>query len=325
MRLAEVAPGAVERRVTVAGTTLAVTDVGSGPPVVLAHGFPELSWSWRHQVEPLVRAGFRVLVPDMRGYGDSDSPAEVSSYGGRALTGDLVGLLDDIGAERGVFVGHDWGAQVVWWLAQLHPDRVRGVAALSVAFTPRPTLPPLERLRAWAGDRFFYWLYFQEPGVAEAELSADPRRFLAAMLYSISGDAPATGMASLPAEGTRFGDQLTVPEVLPAWLSDADLDVYTEAFRRTGFRGPLGYYRAADLTWADLPELGERQVEAPALFVAGDRDPVLAFTSTRHLERWVPRLSASVSLPGVGHWTQQEAPGAVTRALLGWLAELPTA
>lgn len=315
---------AVARHIPTNGIELSTSDAGTGRPIVLCHGFPETGHSWRHQIAPLVDAGYRVVVPDLRGYGQSSVPYPAEAYDLRELTGDLVGLLDALDEPSAVFVGHDWGAQLVWWMAQLHPSRVDGVAALSVPFTPRPSTPPLARLRQWAGDRFFYIDYFQSEGVAEHELESDVRGFLLAMYSTLSGgEGPDPSLRSLPREGSVFRDQLTFPSRLPGWLTQADLEHYVEAFTRTGFRGALNWYRNFDRNWQLAPELGQRRVELPAVFIAGDRDPVLAFTPTRHLETWVPGLREHVIVPGAGHWIQQERPTEVTRILLRFFAALP--
>lgn len=294
-------------------------DEGRGPAVVLCHGFPELPSCWSAQVGPLVAAGFRVLVPYLRGYGPSPAPAEPAAYTMDLLTADLVDLLEVVGVDAAFFAGHDWGAALVWALAQLHPDRVRAVAALSVPFTPRPARPPVELLRERAAGRFFYIDYFQQPGVAERELSADPRRFLAGLYFSASGDAPGGTIPALPREGTLLGDTLLVPETLPGWLDPHDLDDAAATFARTGFTGALNYYRAMDLSWAKLPELGRARVRGPALFIAGERDPVLTFTSTRHLAGWVDSLEPPVVLGRVGHWITREAAGEVATLLVDFL------
>ncbi|CAJ1579135.1 alpha/beta hydrolase [[Mycobacterium] wendilense] len=281
------------------GVRLRVFDQGdrgeSGQPVVvLAHGFPELAYSWRHQIPALTAAGYRVLAPDQRGYGDSDRPAAVEAYDILALTSDLVGLLDDVGVERASFIGHDWGAMVVWHTALLHPDRVAAVAGLSVPPIPRARSRPTERwLEKFGPD--FYMLRYQEPGVVDAELAADV----------------AATMRDMFAEGRT--------PALPAWISAEEFDVYVEAFTRTGFTGALNWYRNYDRNWAATEHLTDVRITAPALFVGGTEDPVRGTMRPERASEVVAGPYREEWLPGAGHWLQQEQPAAINRILLEFL------
>lgn len=292
--------------------------------MVLLHGFPEQPSCWRAQIAALAAGGYRVIAPYLRGYHPSPAPIAPSDYVTGLLVADVVALLDRFGVRRAVLVGHDWGAQLAWWVGQLRPDRVAALAALSVPFTPRPRTPPLTRLRELAGGSFFYMDYFQRQGVAEAELGADPRRLLTALYYTASGACPAGAFRRLPREGTRLADQLIDPAEMPAWLPAEDLDATVAAFTVTGFTGALNYYRAMDVSWQLHPELEHARVRCPAVFLAGERDLVLTFTPTRHMTSQVPLVRPPVLLPGAGHWVQREAAEAVTETLLGFLAQLPT-
>jgi len=304
------------------GITIDATDEGSGPPVVLCHGFPELGYSWRHQVPALAGAGFRVIAPDQRGYGRSDRPAVVEDYDIVHLTADLVGILDEIGEDQAVFVGHDWGSPVVGALALLHPDRVRGVVFVGVPHTPRPPAPPTAIWSRRFGDHFFYILYFQPVGPADDELGRDARITMARTLWTLSGSGH--GAMRVPfAAGTGFLDVLDEPpggDVVAAlpWLTAADFDHFADEFARTGFTGGLNWYRNFDRNWELTEPVADQPVCQPALFVAGDREPVLRMNpaALEHQRATVLDLRGEVMLPGVGHWTQQEAPAAVSDALI---------
>ena len=309
-----------ERTVATGGVELHVLDAGEGTPVVLAHGFPELAYSWRHQVPALAAAGCRVLAPDQRGYGRSSRPAAVEDYDIVHLTGDLLGLLDDIGEERAVFVGHDWGAIVVWQLALLAPERVAGVVGMSVPFLPRGPMPPTRLMRQVMGDSFFYMLYFQEPGVADADLGRDPA---ATMTRMLAGLPPAGGGAPDPAalagDGRGFVERLPVPDGLPGWLRRDELDHYIDEFTRTGFTGALNWYRNLDRNWEVTAHLAGAKVEVPALFVGGSADPVLLMTPPALMDGWLTDPRGAVLIDGAGHWVQQERPDEVNAALVGFV------
>lgn len=314
------------RTVPTNGISMHVAGAGDpdGPLVVLCHGFPETWYSWRHQLPVLADAGFHALAPDQRGYGGTDAPAQVEDYDIEHLAADLLSVLDHLGEERAVFVGHDWGAIVVWHIALATPERVRAVVGMSVPFIPRPPAPPTQLMRAAFGDSFFYILYFQEVGPADRELARDPRLTLRRVLWSVSGDAPKGAVRRLPREGTGYLDQLSDPPAeLPSWLSERDVDVYTEEFTRTGFTGALNWYRNFDRNWELTERYADRRVTPPALFVAGERDPVIRMTPPQIMDGWVDDLRGAVIVPGAGHWIQQERPEEVNAVLLRFLEELP--
>lgn len=311
-----------ERLVDTNGVQLRVIEAGDrgAPVVILAHGFPELAYSWRHQIPVLAEAGYHVLAPDQRGYGGSSRPEAVEAYNVRELTADLAGLLDDVDAERAVWIGHDWGAAVVWNAPLLHPDRVAAVAALSVPPTPRPRSAPTAKWRKIFGENFFYILYFQEPGVADAELDADPARTMRRMLGGLgpSGDkGAALRMVAPGPEG--FVERLGEPEQLPDWLSQDELDHYVGEFSRTGFTGGLNWYRNFDRNWEITPELADAKITVPCLFMAGTGDPVLGFTRADRASEVVAGPYREVMVEGAGHWLQQERPDEVNKTLLEFL------
>jgi pimeloyl-ACP methyl ester carboxylesterase len=314
-----------------------IAEQGEGPLVLLAHGFPESWYSWRHQIDALAAAGFRVVAPDMRGYGKSDAPQAIDQYTILHLVGDMVGVLDALGAPTAVIVGHDWGASVAWQAALMRPDRFRAVASLSVPFRPRGKAPPTS-LMPRTDNAQFYQLYFQEPGPAEAELGRDPRATIRNMLFGASGDGVAAARAAVAAggparnlgmvpKGGGFLQGSGAPATLPSWISESDIDYYAEEFKRTGFRGALNYYRNLDRNWAILGAMAGLQVSVPALFIAGDRDFVISFPGTdqllANLKSLVPGLRNIQMLPGCGHWTQQERPSEVNAALVEFIRALP--
>lgn len=299
---------------------LTVYGAGGGPLVVLAHGFPELAYSWRHQIEPLVAAGYRVAVPDQRGYGRSSRPQAIEDYDIVHLTDDLLAVLDDAGAERAVFVGHDWGAMVVWQMSLLHPDRVAGVVGMSVPFMPRGPMPPITLMRQLFAGSFFYMVYFQEPGVADAELGGDPARTMRRLLAGPI-EAPTDGGASFAADdGRGFIDRMPEPAELPPWLSQAELEFYVAEFSRTGFTGGLNWYRNLDRNWHLTDRLADAKVSVPSLFIGGALDPVLRMADPATGEPWLLDHRGSHIVEGAGHWVQQERPAAVNEALLAFLA-----
>lgn len=319
--------------VDVNGVRLRVFEAGppDGPLVILAHGFPELAFSWRHQIPVLASAGYRVLAPDQRGYGGSSRPGPVEAYDITALTGDLVALIDRAGAQRATLVGHDWGAVVAWSTALLHPDRVAAVAGLSVPPVPRPQTPPTEAFRRIFGDNFFYILYFQQPGVADAEMAADPGRAMRRMLggMRIAPAADSGNPAPDEAEGLRmltpgpegFIDRLPEPDRLPGWLTAEDLEHYVAEFSRTGFTGALNWYRNFDRNWHIMGTV-EDAIDVPALFVGGNADPVLKFTRIDRAREVARGPYREVMLDGAGHWIQQERPEEINAELLDFLPEV---
>lgn len=299
---------------------LNVLELGEGPAVVLAHGFPELAYSWRHQLPALARAGYHAVAPDQRGYGRSSRPASVEDYDIVHLTGDLLAVLDDLGEQRAVFVGHDWGAMVVWQLALLAPERVAGVVGMSVPFVPRPSGPPTELMRHMFGDAFFYMLYFQALGVADADLARDTATTMRRMLAG-ARISPGAGMdpSAFAADGRGFVQRLPEPESLPAWLAQEELDHYVAEFERTGFTGGLNWYRNLDRNWHMTEHLAGSKVAAPSLFIGGALDPVLLMSPPSIMEGWVEDHRGDVLVEDAGHWVQQEKPDEVNSALIGFL------
>jgi pimeloyl-ACP methyl ester carboxylesterase len=307
------------RQIRTNGINMHIAEAGMGPLVVLLHGFPELWYSWRHQIPALAASGFHAVAPDIRGYGQTDAPHAIKAYSMREMTADVVGILDALGEREAVVVGHDWGSPIAWNSALLYPHRFRAVAALSVPFIPRGPMPPLEMLRQMFKDRFFYMLYFQEEGVAEAEFESDVRRSMLLFMWAASAQAPrGLGLAGKP-PGAKLFAGIPEPESLPPWLTEEDLDYYVQQFKRSGFRGPLNRYRCMDLDWHELAELAGAVVKQPAIFIGGELDPVATFAPMDAMNQYVPNLKKTVMLPDCGHWTQQEKPEDVNRELIEFL------
>lgn len=313
------------RYLDVNGIRMHVAVQGEGPLVVLCHGWPELWYSYRHQLPALAEAGFRAVAPDMRGYGESTAPDDVGAYSLLHLVGDVVGLVHALGESSAVVVGHDWGAPVAWACAQLRPDMFRAVAAMSVPHRGRSPREPLEMLRQ-SGYGDYYLLYFQQPGVAEAEFEPDVRTSMRKILVGLSGDAPSgsEGFGLVPAGGGFLTGRMA-PEQLPDWLTEHDLDTFVAAFERTGFRGGLSWYRNMSRNWELTAPWQDAKIEQPALFIAGSRDPVnfgrRGVQAMANMEVAVPRVQKLI-LDGAGHWIQQERPREVNEALIAFLTSL---
>jgi len=318
--------GIALRSVTANGIVQRYAECGSGPLVLLCHGWPESWYSWRHQMPALAAAGWRCVAPDMRGYGGTDSPAEIERFSILDLVGDMVALVRELGADQAVVIGHDWGAPVAWHCALLRPDLFRAVAGLSVPWTPRGGIDLLSALERQGITRF-YMQYFQEPGVADSELEADVRAALRRLYFSASGDVDerAPGFAQLPPDGGVLANTVD-PERLPAWLGEADLDWYEAQFRQAGFRGGLNWYRNLQRNWRLMAPWHGQPIRQPSLFIAGSRDGVLKFPASKQqieaFPRTLPGIRGCHLVEGAGHWVQQERPDEVNRLLLAFLAGL---
>ena len=301
-----------------------VATQGSGPLVLLCHGFPELWCSWREQMAALAAAGWRAAAPDMRGYGGTDAPCDPAQYTMLHHVGDLVALVQALGETHAVVVGHDWGAPAAWAAALLRPDMFRAVVGLSVPYSPPGAIDLLSALRA-QGISNFYMQYFQTPGVAEAELQADVGATLRRITYSLSGDG-AGGVAGLLAPGTGFLHNTQDPAAMPAWVNRADLAYTSAEFERTGFLGGMNWYRSLRHSWEVMAPWRGLAVKQPSLFIGGERDDVLKFptsaASIKRFDRSLPGLRGCHILPGAGHWVQRERAGEVNRLLLAFLAGL---
>lgn len=305
-------------RIQVNGIDLSVHIAGPqhGQPIWLLHGFPECWHSWREQIPVLAAAGYRVFAPQMRGYGQSSSPADVADYDLLSLCADIQQAMDHFGHEQVTMVGHDWGAVVAWHLALLEPERVTRLITMSVPFAGRARRPVIEILRELYADRFNYIVYFQEAGVAEQELNADIERTL--RLFMQDQDV---FLQKKPAAARLFEGAAT-PGALPSWCAREDLDVYVQTFAEHGFRGPLNWYRNFERNWQRTEFLAGRQVLQPTLFLIGDRDPVGVFEAhtLKRMPEAVPDLEQHV-LANCGHWIQNEQAQRVNALMLGFLGK----
>ena len=295
--------------VSVNGVELEVFEAGrqnAGKPIVLCHGWPEHAFSWRHQMPALAAAGFHVIAPNQRGYGNSSRPAEVTAYDIEHLSGDLVALLDHYGYEDATFVGHDWGAMVVWGLTLLHPRRVQRVINLSLPYQERGEKPWIESMEEALGGDFYFVHFNRQPGVADAVLDENTSRFLRNLYRKESPREPGPGMAmiDLATAETPQGEPL---------LSDSELAVFVSAFETSGFTGSINWYRNLDRNWRLLADV-DPVIRQPTLMIYGDRDTV---RRSQRLMEFVPDVDV-VALD-CGHWIQQERPEETNRAMLKWL------
>lgn len=307
------------KRIATNGIELAVTDVGEGPAIVFCHGWPELAHSWTHQIEAVTASGFRAIAPDMRGFGNSDAPADTDAYGITDITDDLAGLLDALDLETATFIGHDWGGAAVWVMAQRYPDRVSAVASLNTPHYPQAPAPPIDIMRQRHGPDH-YWVHFQEEGPAEKLFASDVDRFFRSTFRtppskeSVEAFRAAGRPVNLKASfnaGPAGGDLV---------MSEDDLAVYVAAYQKSGFRGGLNLYRNMDRNWSEAAEL-DPIIRHPALMVSAELDLMLPPEHADWMRSVMPNLEYHV-LEGVGHWTQWEATDRINEILVSWLNRL---
>lgn len=303
-------------------------EAGKGDLVILLHGWPECWYSWRSQIPALADAGYHVVAPDQRGYGQTDCPGPIESYNIAELAADIVGLVHAFGDKRASVIGHDFGSVVAWHCALLRPDLFRSLALLSVPYIPRSShgRSPTEMMKRLSGEKMFYQLYFQEPGRAESSFEADVRESLRRLFYSASGDAAPNEKAKFIFDRSEtLFEVLTSPEELPEWFTEDDLDYYTDMFAGTGFRGGLNWYRNLDRNWERTPFLAGAKITQPVLYLAGEEDDVVTLyrRSINNLLKNAPKLWKSILIPGAGHWVQQERANEVNKLLIEFLAAIP--
>jgi pimeloyl-ACP methyl ester carboxylesterase len=306
---------------------LQITELGSGIPVILCHGFPGLGYSFRHQLQAVADAGFRAVAPDMLGYGGSSNPADPARYEHRRITADLLTLLDELGADQGVFVGQDFGAPAVWNVALRAPQRVLGLGLLSVPYDPdRLPARPSELYARVARHHFLHIHYFQQHGPADRELDAAPREFLRRLYFALSGDYRYLDVWAHPSAGNGYLDVLPEAPPLPwPWLSEAEFEHYVEVFAASGFTGGLNWYRAMDLNWEHGEAYTGATIEVPTTFIAGTNEPVLQMFGEPAIDRMrahIRDLRGVHLIEGAGHWVQQERPVEVNAYLVDFLRSL---
>jgi pimeloyl-ACP methyl ester carboxylesterase len=313
------------RQIDTNGISMHVAEAGTGFPVLFCHGWPELWYSWRHQLRGLAAAGFRAIAPDQRGYGDTDAPPGVEQYTIHHLVGDLTGLLDALEIEKAVLVGHDWGGAIVWQMALLAPHRVERVVGVNTPYFPRLPIRPTTMMQAMAQGNFHYILHFQEPGIAEAELDPNVRRVLSALYQRPNREmveaARQLGPGMFGPAGGGLLERLP-PGTHGDYLSAEDFEVFASTFERTGFRGGLNWYRNFDRNWELTAYLHAAKVTHPALMITAELDAVLRPEMAEGMETWVPYLRRTHLVEDCGHWTQQEKPDEVNRVLIEFLADL---
>jgi len=308
------------------GIRMRIAEMGEGPLVLLLHGWPESWYSWRHQLSALAEAGYHAVAPDLRGYGKTEKPEAVEEYDIVHLTGDAVGILDALGEKTATVVGHDWGAIVAWNCVLLHPERFNALIAMSVPYGGRPKESMLTTWKRQFGDNFFYILYFQEPGVAEAEFDADPRGILSRLYLSPDSPREKAEVSDPKRSAGGWIGRLGAPKELPDWLKAEDLDYYVGEFTEAGFRGGINFYRNFHRNWEITPQLADASVEQPVLFIAGSKDVVIRGANAEQLTGMMGRATKDLRgvklIDDIGHWVQQESPAETNAAMIEFLKSL---
>jgi len=299
------------------GIRLAVYEQGQGPAVILLHGFPELAFSWRYQLPALADAGFRAIAPDQRGYGLTDVPSQVSDYRASELIGDALGLLDSLHLESAVFVGHDWGAMLLWHMAMLAPERIDKLIILNIPHFPRSPVDPIEVMRQRFGDDF-YIVNFQDSNEADNAFASDPVHFFNVMMRK--NQISRQQFEQLPAQMKVLSLLKTVAREASGGdplLSDDERDYYADAFSRSGFTGPINWYRNWTQNWQALDGIAQK-IDIPTLFIGAVDDVLISPEHIEGMKPFVTDLTIHM-LEDCGHWSQQEKPDEVNRVMLDWL------
>jgi soluble epoxide hydrolase / lipid-phosphate phosphatase len=309
------------RYVETNGIRMHVAEAGDGFPVVMCHGFPELWYSWRHQLPFLADNGYRAIAPDMRGYGETDAPRDHTTYRTSSICADIAGMLDALGIAKAVICGHDWGGYHIWQFALRYPERTAALIGLNTPYGGPPSDMPSTRLLQAAfgeGDRGYYMLYFQKPGQAEAELEADVRGNLAKVFHRYDR---AQDLWTFATVGGDASGVMTRIEPGGTFLTEEELDVYASAFEKTGFTGGLNWYRAIDLNWEDARQQTNHRIDVPTLMITAENDLILRPEQAEPMRQWIPNLRVEL-VRNCSHWTQQERPDEVNRLMLDFLNSL---
>tara|TARA_Y100001970_G_scaffold282278_1_gene394801 strand:- start:5278 stop:6264 length:987 start_codon:yes stop_codon:yes gene_type:complete len=316
------------------GIKLRLAMKGEGPLVIFCHGWPESWYSYRHQLPAVAAAGYKAVAYDVRGYGESDKPFEVEAYTMRNMTNDVVGIIDALGYDTAITIGHDWGGPIALNTAALNEDRVTATGTLSVPFMSRGPMPTLDLWKEIYKDRFFYQLYFQKEGISEEEFESDLSRSLFITYTNSDGrgmkynfEKGQSGLVPQKNKDSTFLEGMEVFEDFPDWFSKEDLEYFVSQFEISGMRGPLNRYRAQNIDWHEIPELEGKILQQPAFFITGSLDPVNFFVPSD--QSLIERIGANYKnllfakeLEGIGHWTQQEDPESVNQFILRFLEEL---
>ncbi|RFA25802.1 hypothetical protein CAI21_18265 [Alkalilimnicola ehrlichii] len=307
---------------TITGLRTRIAELGEGPTVLFVHGWPECWYSWRHQMVALANAGYRTLAPDMPGFAGTDPLPAMEDYNIERISAFLLELIDTRADAPIILVGHDWGASNCWNFTLRHPEAVSKLVTMSVPLAARADRPPMERMRELFGENFFYQLYFQKPGIADAEFDADPHGILSRLYCSPDTPREPPVLGPLASEGGGWIDRLGKPKEMPAWLSEQDLAYYIDTYRSSGFTGGLNYYRNLDRNWELMRPYDDRIITCPVLFLSGSDDSATRKAPREKLEKLmanrVPSLRIRV-LPNIGHWIQQEAADDVNQELLDFV------
>ena len=313
------------------GINIRLAMMGEGPLVIFCHGWPESWYSYRYQLPAVADAGFKAVAYDVRGYGESDKPHEIEAYTMRNMTNDVVGIIDALGYDTAITIGHDWGGPIALNTAALNEDRISATGTLSVPFTGRGPMPTLDLWKEIYKDRFFYQLYFQKEGVAEEEFESDLSRALFMTYTNSDGrgmkfnfEKSQSGLVPEKTKDSTFLEGMEMFEDFPNWFTKEDLDYFVSQFEISGLRGPFNRYRAQNIDWHEIPELEGKILEQPAFFITGTLDPVNFFVPsdqslTDRIKPNYKNLLFAEELEGIGHWTQQEAPEEVNSFIIDFL------
>ena len=306
------------------GIKMRLAEMGEGPLVLLAHGWPESWYSWRHQIVGLSEAGFRVIAPEMRGYGKTDAPSEIDQYDMNHLTADMVGILDVLGEATATIVGHDWGAPVATYSALFYPERFTKLVIMSVPYSGKQDQNPIEGMKAVLQDNFFYILYHNEPnGVAEKEYDQNPKELISKFYQSPDSSRKPPEVSDPKRSAGGFLPRIGQPEGLPDWFTQGDLDYVVGQFKESGFRGGVNYYRNIERNWELTKDLKNHNIEVPTIFLAGSEDMVIGGANREALQdsmkEFIPLLEDVIILPNIGHWVQQEAAEETNNILIDFI------